>query len=73
MRERIEREIACGWSLYLAENEAGELLGFLALKPESKCLDQIFVAPARSGRGSVRLCSVFQATDAWGVLAADRG
>lgn len=51
MRERIERELASGWSLYLAENEAGELLGFLALKPETKSLDQIFVAPRAQRQG----------------------
>jgi ribosomal protein S18 acetylase RimI-like enzyme len=51
MRERIDRELASGWSLYLAENEAGELLGFLALKTETKCLDQIFVAPRAQRQG----------------------
>jgi ribosomal protein S18 acetylase RimI-like enzyme len=51
MRERIDRELASGWSLYLAENEAGELLGFLALKTQTKCLDQIFVAPRAQRQG----------------------
>jgi ribosomal protein S18 acetylase RimI-like enzyme len=57
MRERIERELMSGWSCYLAENEASELLGFLALKPETKCLDQIFVAPhvQRQGVGHALL------------------
>lgn len=51
MRERIRRESGSGWSAYLAENEAGELVGFLALKPDAKCLDQIFVAPSAQRRG----------------------
>ena len=45
-KERISRELTGGWSVFLACNENEDLLGFLALKPDSACLDQLFVAPA---------------------------
>jgi ribosomal protein S18 acetylase RimI-like enzyme len=48
--ERIARELAAGWDAHLAWDD-GELVGFLALKPASSCLDQLFVAPDAQGRG----------------------
>ena len=51
MRQRIGRELASGWSLHLAEDDAGELVGLLALRPADGCLDQIFVAPEAQHRG----------------------
>src|SRR5271154_4253708 len=48
--ERIARELAAGWVVHLAW-EDGRLVGFLALKPEAGCLDQIFVLPEAQGRG----------------------
>jgi GNAT superfamily N-acetyltransferase len=48
--ERIEAELAAGWVVHLAwESEA--LAGFLALKPATGCLDQLFVAPSAQGTG----------------------
>jgi ribosomal protein S18 acetylase RimI-like enzyme len=51
MRERIGQELASGWLLYVAEDDMGSLIGFLALKPATKCLDQIFVAPEAQRKG----------------------
>lgn len=51
MEARIVRELASGWSVHLADDDAGCPVGFLALKPQSRCLDQIFVAPAAQRRG----------------------
>ncbi len=45
---RIPAEI--DWSAFLAW-EGATLVGFLALKPATSCLDQIFVAPQAQGRG----------------------
>ena len=50
-KERISRELTGGWSVFLACNENEDLLGFLALKPDSACLDQLFVAPAVQRQG----------------------
>ena len=47
---RIPVEIEAGWSAFLAW-EAGMLVGFLALKPATSCLDQLFVLPEAQGRG----------------------
>jgi GNAT superfamily N-acetyltransferase len=51
MRERFAGELASGWSVFLADDAAGRLVGFLALKPETSCLDQIFVAPHAQRQG----------------------
>jgi ribosomal protein S18 acetylase RimI-like enzyme len=51
MRERIERELRPGWSLYLAESEPGMPVGLLAAKLASHCLDQLFVAPKAQRQG----------------------
>ena len=51
MQARFAEELVSGWTVYLADDDAGRLVGFLALKPETKCLDQIFVAPAAQSRG----------------------
>ena len=48
--ERIARELAAGWVVHLAWYY-GKLVGFLALKPEAGCLDQIFVLPQAQGQG----------------------
>jgi GNAT superfamily N-acetyltransferase len=52
--DRIGRELAAGWDLRLAWDE-DRLVGFLALKPATGCLDQLFVAPEAQGRGIGRL------------------
>jgi len=50
-QQRITRELTFGWSVHLACDEAGCRLGFLALKPDIGCLDQLFVAPPAQRRG----------------------
>jgi GNAT superfamily N-acetyltransferase len=52
--DRIGRELAAGWELHLACDE-GRLVGFVAVKPETRCLDQLFVAPEAQGKGIGRL------------------
>ena len=47
---RIPEEIARGWVAYLAWR-GGDLVGFLALKPETSCLDQLFICPSAQGIG----------------------
>lgn len=46
--ERMPRELAAGWAAYLAW--AGDRrVGFLALKPATGCVDQLFVLPEMQG------------------------
>ena len=52
--DRIGRELAAGWQAHLAW-DGDQLVGFLALKPATGCLDQLFVAPEAQGRGIGRL------------------
>jgi len=51
--ERIPRELTAGWVVYLAW-EGEKLVGFLALKPQADCLDQLFVLPEAQGQGTGR-------------------
>src|SRR5229473_3542152 len=48
--QRIGRELADGWVAYLAW-DGDRLVGFLALKPNTGCLDQLFVLPEAKGSG----------------------
>jgi putative acetyltransferase len=48
--DRIRRELAAGWHMHLAW-DTDRLLGFLALKPATQCLDQLFIAPEAQGTG----------------------
>ena len=48
--QRIARELAAGWVVHLAWDDS-RLVGFLALKPQAGCLDQIFVLPEAQGTG----------------------
>jgi GNAT superfamily N-acetyltransferase len=50
LRSRIDGELASGWALTVAVRR-GEIVGFLALKPEVAVLDQLFVLPSAQGRG----------------------
>lgn len=50
LRERIDRELAAGWELYLA-TRGGTPVAMLALKPALGVLDQIFVLPGEQGNG----------------------
>lgn len=52
--QRIDRELAVGWELHLAWDQDA-LVGFLALKPASACLDQLFIAPAAQAAGVGRV------------------
>jgi ribosomal protein S18 acetylase RimI-like enzyme len=61
LRERIDREIAAGWELYVAE--AGDALAaMLAIRPADHHLDQIFVAPAFKGLGVGKALLAFART-----------
>jgi ribosomal protein S18 acetylase RimI-like enzyme len=44
LRQRVDQELSAGWEVFVAEYE-GALLGFVALKRASRCLDQLFIAP----------------------------
>jgi ribosomal protein S18 acetylase RimI-like enzyme len=44
LRQRVDQELSAGWEVFVAEHE-GALLGFVALKPASRCLDQLFIDP----------------------------
>ena len=48
--DRIGSEMAAGWVVHLAWH-GKSLVGFLALKSASGCLDQLFIAPAVQGTG----------------------
>jgi GNAT superfamily N-acetyltransferase len=48
--QRIADELAAGWAAYLAWDE-DRLVGFLALKPDTGWLDQLFVLPEAQGSG----------------------
>jgi GNAT superfamily N-acetyltransferase len=50
LRERINRELAAGWELYVAERN-GRIVGMLAIKPLEAILDQIFVIPSDQSSG----------------------
>lgn len=50
LRERIDRELAAGWELFLAE-DCDRVIGMLALIPSEAILDQIFVLPEAQGSG----------------------
>ncbi|MBX7483276.1 GNAT family N-acetyltransferase [Qipengyuania qiaonensis] len=51
LRERIDSEIAEGWSITLA-TDSDVVVGFLATKPSVKVLDQLFVIPKAIGSGT---------------------
>ena len=44
LRQRVDQELAAGWEVFVAEHE-GALLGFVALRRASRCLDQLFIDP----------------------------
>ena len=59
--DRIPQELAAGWEAHLAWEE-GESVGFLALRPASGHLHQLFVAPEAQGRGIGRMLLDFAKT-----------
>ena len=50
LAERVPRELAGRWEVTVAETD-GRVLGFLALAPAERRLDQLFIAPDAQGRG----------------------
>jgi Acetyltransferase (GNAT) domain len=50
LRRRVDKELSAGWEVFVAEYES-TLLGFVALKRASRCLDQLFIAPTSKRRG----------------------
>lgn len=50
LRERVDIEIAAGWQVTVAV-ASGEIIGFLAIKPEAAILDQLFMHPDARGLG----------------------
>ena len=49
LRARVPREIAGGWSLFVAD-DGGQLAAMLAIHRPERYLDQLFVAPSCQGR-----------------------
>jgi ribosomal protein S18 acetylase RimI-like enzyme len=50
LRERVDIEIEAGWQVTVAV-ASGEIIGFLAIKPEAAILDQLFLHPDARGLG----------------------
>ncbi|MGJ5175162.1 GNAT family N-acetyltransferase [Bradyrhizobium oligotrophicum] len=49
LKERVPREVADGWSLYVADDE-GRLAAMLAINMPRLYLDQLMIAPSHQGR-----------------------
>src|SRR4051812_9013958 len=58
LRARVRHEIEGGWSLFVADDR-GTLAAMLALHPEEKYLDQLFVAPEYQGKNLGRMLLAF--------------
>ncbi|CCD98242.1 GNAT family N-acetyltransferase [Bradyrhizobium sp. STM 3809] len=58
LRERVPREVAGGWSLYVAD-DGGALAAMLAVNIERLYLDQLMIAPAYQGRSLGRRLLAF--------------
>ncbi|WP_309084851.1 GNAT family N-acetyltransferase [Chelativorans sp.] len=50
LRTRIDLELAAGWSITVAVRD-GDVIGFVAIKPQAPVLDQLFVRPGYLGIG----------------------
>ncbi len=50
LEERLPRDLAGRWDATVAE-AGGGMVGFLAMAPKERRLDQLFVAPEAQGRG----------------------
>jgi ribosomal protein S18 acetylase RimI-like enzyme len=61
LRARVRKEIADGWSLYVADDN-GTLAAMLALHLEKRYLDQLFVVPEYQGRSLGRMLLAFTRT-----------
>jgi GNAT superfamily N-acetyltransferase len=51
LRSRIDLEVAAGWNAIVATQDDA-IIAFLAIKPETSILDQLFVLPAKQGKGT---------------------
>jgi ribosomal protein S18 acetylase RimI-like enzyme len=58
LRARVPREMAKGWSLYVAD-DGGRIAAMLALRPSDRYLDQLFVVPDYQGSGLGRRLLAF--------------
>jgi len=58
LRERVPREVAGGWRLYVADDE-GRLAAMLAINVERLYLDQLMIAPSHQGRALGRRLLAF--------------
>jgi ribosomal protein S18 acetylase RimI-like enzyme len=58
LKERLPREVASGWSLYVADAD-GELAALLAVHIPKLYLDQLMIAPAHQGRSLGRRMLAF--------------
>ena len=48
--EKFESELKSNWNLFVADLD-GEIVGLLALNPNTNQLDQLFIAPEQQGHG----------------------
>lgn len=51
LRARIDVEVAAKWDITVA-TQNGNIVAFLAVKPDTSILDQLFVLPAKQVRAS---------------------
>lgn len=58
LRERVPREVAGGWSLYVADDRGG-LAAMLAINVPTLYLDQLMIAPSHQGRSLGRRLLAF--------------
>ncbi|WP_407157248.1 GNAT family N-acetyltransferase [Bradyrhizobium sp. STM 3557] len=58
LKERVPREIANGWSLYVAD-DGGALAAMLALHVPKLYLDQLMIAPSHQGQSLGRYLLAF--------------
>ncbi|BAM86084.1 hypothetical protein S58_00630 [Bradyrhizobium oligotrophicum S58] len=58
LQERVPREVAGGWSLYVADDD-GRLAAMLAINLPRLYLDQLMIAPAYQGRSLGRRLLAF--------------
>ena len=61
LRARVLREVARGWSLFVADDD-GRIAAMLALHVPDRYLDQLFVAPEYQGRSVGRKLLAFTRT-----------
>jgi len=54
LRDRVDAELAWGWSLWVATRHR-ELVGMLAIRKSEASVDQLFVLPSAQGCGVGRL------------------